>query len=241
MVDEALVRKRFEILKRSEILEELAKPDDYTPESYSILKEVANSQGITEDTLEGTDPPQSSWRLKLKPDDIIEWNRRFDLAGILDENTISHRDISQSLTRLISGMLIGNLAFLLGIYFSYWFLLGGLLAFVFFAGGVLFAKRILFHHQDPLELRRWKRCWQGDAVGYSVSIMLLAPLMIGEYKTFASFVEGTLPYLLIACVAGIITGLAWAQVFDKKEKTLVLEAFRAWQIDKDEHPPSQDN
>ncbi len=35
-----------------------------------------------------------------------------------------------------------------------------------------------------------------------------------------------------ALICGMLTGLAWAQIMDRKDKQLVVEAFRAWKTDR---------
>lgn len=221
----------------SELREELGKSGDYQPEAYIILQEVAHARNIEQAPQHEERAQRPSWRHRLRPHEPAEWYRRFERAGITDERTYSDRDMSKSTGRLLLGMVIVNVAFLIGLYLSYFYLLGGLAAYLFFAVGYRLTTAVLFGPQDPLELRRWKRCWQADFVGFQVFGVMLAPLMsIAFDASFGEFVAETLPYLSIACLGGILTGIFWAHVCDKTDKALVLDVFRAWLVDREDSP-----
>jgi hypothetical protein len=146
----------------------------------------------------------------------------------------SSGDLSNSAVKLFAGMLIVDAAFIIGVLFAWLYFAGALLAYVFFVGAHFFVKRHFFRDRDPLEHRRWKRCWQGNVVGYHITATLLVSLVAGMFKSADDFIAGIIVYLGLACLGGIMTGLLWAQICDKKDKSLVLEAFRAWQIDRGE-------
>jgi hypothetical protein len=236
MPDETLIRKRFERMPRSEICEELTRPDDYTPEAFKILEEMARDRGIDAEPLINAQSPKLTWRRELKAGEVAEWYRLFDIAAYKDESAIANRDLSSSAVRLLSGMLIVDGSFIIGVLFALLYFAGALLGYVFGAAGHFLTKWTFLRRKDPLEQRRWKRCLQGNVVGYHVTAVALISLVAGPFKTFEDFITGIIVYLCLACLGGILTGLLWAQICDKKDKAMVLEAFRAWQMDREAVP-----
>jgi hypothetical protein len=233
MQDETLIRQRFERMSRSEVCEELTRSGDYTPEAFKILEEMARERGIDVEPLINAQSPKSTWRRELKAGEVRDWYRLFDIAGYKDESAIANRDLSESVARLLAGMLIVDGLFILGVLFALLYFAGGIMGYVFGAGGYFLAMRTILRSKDPLEQRRWKRCLQGNVVGYHVTAVALISLVAGPFKTFDEFITGIIVYLCLACLGGILAGLLWAQICDKKDKAMVLDAFRAWQIDRE--------
>ena len=233
MQDETLIQQCFERMSRSEVCEELTRPDDYTPEAFKILEEMARARGIDVEPLINAQSPKSTWRRELKVGEVKKWYRLFDIAAYKDESAIANRDLSTSVARLLAGMLIVDGLFIVGILFAFLYFAGGILSYVFGAGGYFMAMQTLFRTKDPLEQRRWKRCLQGNVVGYHITAVALISLVAGPFKTFEDFIAGIIVYLCLACLGGIMAGLLWAQICNDKDKAKVLEAFRAWQIDRE--------
>lgn len=232
MVDAKHIRQQFERMSRSELQESLSRPDDYTPEAFAILEQVAQELDIEKPATGLETDKRPAWRSKLKIDELADWYLRFDRAGMQDESSISNRDMSLSLGHLIGGMLIANTLFLIGLGASLVILPGGLIAYALFVAGILFVRRFILANKDPLELRRWRRCWQADFLGYNLTMPILAPVLMAGLTTYEDYVFWGLVVVAIALFCGMLTGLLWAQIMDRKDKHLVLEAFRAWKIDR---------
>jgi len=93
MIDAEHIRRQFELLSRSELQESLSRPQDYTPEAYLILEQVAEAQGVEKpaDDLESDSKP--AWRQKLKVAELADWYLRCGmLTGLLWAQIMDRKD-----------------------------------------------------------------------------------------------------------------------------------------------------